>query len=174
MIISTISNYLNNIDWELTSYFFQVLESFAVVIGLIAIIWQIRSYRRGQTESKIRGYILVMEKLINQDFYNHIERVKVAWKDKSKEAAEFFSGDIVVIISRLKIIQNLIDKKYVDKELLYLSVGSAFVDFEGALRYFESTDKLDWIKNIKTRDKKAFELLDDAKEWFTKNELIFE
>ena len=163
-----ISTVLSIIFWPISDngVFWQAVEAIAVVIGLLAIFFQIEGYLQSQTETKIRRYILSMETIFNSDFFAFGERIKVAWKADTAEAASFFSGDVTHIIARLVLAQTLIEKNYLDKDLLFLTIGTDLYDIALAFQNFEATDKIPGIKNIKARDEKAFMLMEDVKIWF--------
>ena len=156
------------------SVFWQAVEAIAALIQVIFLFLGIRiikdEFQSRSEERAARNYqslLTVFENLLTPPFYKYLDEIRQhyfsEWIDPHTAA-----GDIVFCLTKLNIIQQLIDRGILDQELLFSSTGSTLYDLWTYTKNFEHTVKEKESKihiDIRTNNELAFKLLKNYISW---------
>ena len=151
--------------------FWTGLEAVVVTITAAFVFWQVRAFRAEQRDREARGFVLLAENFIGQDFHNSIKMLIGALDLDETKRAKGFDGYAIDLVHRLEIVNAFIERGLVDEELFFLSYPGDMRDAALYIRHLRHhPQKMPWMIENESQYLPAFQLLRRFEGWIARRE----
>jgi len=135
------------------------------VFGLLILWPQLRQIRKSVASLEVEGLGHAIEQIHDAEFQRWIEELKGEWKRGKQEYPDHLRGEIVSVMARLDYIATLVERGFIDRELLFYVFGLTFSDLNAILTNFGTKDPKK-LQSTTASYPKGFDLLRQGAKWF--------
>lgn len=163
------------INWDAITMLLTAIELIIIIWGLRAIKDEFKIRREDRSQRSYENLISVLDKLLNDAFWNEQNKIIKSRNDKWPGLPDDFDWHpIIHCLHKLNIVQKLVEDDVLDKDILFSASGQGLYSLGIALRNFEyelqkrKDDESPTI-HFKHNYEPAFKLLASVQEWENDN-----